>query len=89
MPGVLIIEAMAQTAGIMMLHLASDPNKLPYFMSMDKVKFRKPVYPGEKLRLVAEVLRIRSSSCRVKAVAYVENEIVAEAELMCSLVDKQ
>src|SRR6187431_133259 len=60
MPGVLLLEAMAQTGAVMLMDSEGDSGRIPYFMSMDKVKFRRPVYPGDQLRLEIEVLRIRS-----------------------------
>jgi len=89
MPGVLIIEAMAQTAGILMLRGAENQGKYPYFMSINDVKFRRPVGPGDQLRLEAEVIRLRSNTCLVQGRALVEGNLAAEAKLMCSLVDEQ
>ena len=88
MPGVLIIEAMAQTAGILMLSRRENRGKLAYFMSMDKVKFRKIVVPGDQLILKVDVVRIKSRTIQIRAQAFVEDKIVAEAELMFSLVPK-
>ena len=89
MPGVLIIEAMAQTAGILMLSRPENQGKLAYFMSMDKVKFRKTVVPGDRLLLKVDVVRIKSRTIQVRGVACVEDKIAAEADLMFSLVPKQ
>ncbi len=91
MPGVLIIEAMAQTGGV--LALKSVPpeevkNKVLFFMSIDKAKFRKPVVPGDQLRFELEVLRQRSTVMSLKAQALVEGAVVAEAEIMAMVVDK-
>ncbi len=88
MPGVLIIESMAQTAGILMLSRAENRGKLAYFMSMDKVKFRKIVVPGDQLILKVKVVRIKSRIIQIRAEALVEKKIAAEAELMFSLVPK-
>jgi len=88
MPGVLIIEAMAQTAGILMLSRAENRGKLAYFMSMDKVKFRKIVVPGDQLLLKIDVVRIKSRTIQIRGRAYVEDKIAAEADLMFSLVTK-
>ncbi|MFH1855777.1 MAG: bifunctional UDP-3-O-[3-hydroxymyristoyl] N-acetylglucosamine deacetylase/3-hydroxyacyl-ACP dehydratase [Candidatus Omnitrophota bacterium] len=87
MPGVLIIEAMAQVAGVLMLYKPANSSKLAYFMSMDKVKFRKTVVPGDQLTLEAKVLKIRSKTGQVRTEATVEGKVVAEAELMFALVD--
>jgi len=82
MPGVLIIEAMAQVGGILFLGTMEDwEKKIVYFAGIDKAKFRKPVLPGDQLRLELEVLRIRKNSCKMKGIAYVDNEIAAEAEI--------
>ncbi|MCQ9207788.1 MAG: UDP-3-O-acyl-N-acetylglucosamine deacetylase [Omnitrophica bacterium] len=88
MPGVLILEAMAQTAGILMLSRAENRGKLAYFMSMDKVKFRKTVIPGDQLLLKINVVRIKSKTIQIRSEARVEGKIVAEADLMFSLVSK-
>lgn len=88
MPGVLIIEAMAQTAGILMLSRPENRGKLAYFMSMDKVKFRKTVVPGDQLILKIDVVRIKSRTIQIRGCAFVENKMAAEADLMFSLVPK-
>jgi beta-hydroxyacyl-ACP dehydratase FabZ len=82
MPGVLILEAMAQVGAVFMLQHVEEPEKkIVYFASIDHAKFRKPVVPGDQLRLELELLRLRKNSGKMKGVAYVDNEIVAEAEL--------
>ncbi len=89
MPGVIIIEAMAQTGGIMLLNGEENPdNKLVYFMGMDKVRFRKPVYPGAQLIFECELLRRRATSCKMYGKALVDGEVVAEAELLAAIVDR-
>lgn len=88
MPGVLIVEAMAQSACVLFLSKPDLKDKLAFFMGIDKVKFRKPVVPGDQLELRVEVLRGgRVGKCRGEA--YVNNEIVTEAEFMFAIVDKQ
>ncbi len=88
MPGVLIVEAMAQTGGIMLLDGADNmDNKLVYFMSMDKVRFRKPVFPGCQLVFELELTRKRPTSCKMVGKAYVDGEVVTEAEMMAAIVD--
>lgn len=87
MPGVLIVEAMAQVAGVLMLSKPDNAGKLAYFMSMDKVKFRKTVVPGDQLRLDVEVVKLRSKTGQVRTKAVVDDQLVAEAELMFSLVE--
>jgi UDP-3-O-[3-hydroxymyristoyl] N-acetylglucosamine deacetylase/3-hydroxyacyl-[acyl-carrier-protein] dehydratase len=88
MPGVLIIEAMAQVGGVLMLSPADNRGKLAYFMAADGVKFRKPVIPGDQLRIEVEVGKLRSKTGQVKTRALVDGEVVAEGELMFALVDK-
>jgi 3-hydroxyacyl-[acyl-carrier-protein] dehydratase len=89
MPGVLIVEAMAQTAGVLML--ASLPNrheKLMFFTGIDRAKFRKPVVPGDQLRLELIVLRLRAQYIRLEGKAYVDGALVAEAVISSSLVER-
>ena len=86
MPGVLIIEAMAQTGGILMLHTIDEPeDTVIFFMSIDKVRFRRPVVPGDQLRLEAEVIRLKGRTCKLQGRAYVDGKLVAEGELMASI----
>jgi len=88
MPGVLIIEAMAQVGGILLLRAIPDrENKLAYFMGIDQAKFRKPVLPGDQLRFEVEVLRLRSRACKMQGKAYVGEDVVAEAIITSSIVD--
>jgi UDP-3-O-[3-hydroxymyristoyl] N-acetylglucosamine deacetylase/3-hydroxyacyl-[acyl-carrier-protein] dehydratase len=87
MPGVLILEALAQTAGVLILSRPENYGKLAYFMSMDKVKFRRPALPGDQLCLEIELLRMKARIISVSAKARVEDKICAEAELLFSLVD--
>jgi 3-hydroxyacyl-[acyl-carrier-protein] dehydratase len=91
MPGVLIIEAMAQTAAIMVINsLDVDPqSKLVYFMSIDNAKFRKPVVPGDVLELHLEVIQNRSNVWKLSGIAKVEGVKVAEAEISAMIVDKK
>jgi beta-hydroxyacyl-ACP dehydratase FabZ len=91
MPGVLILEAMAQTGGVLALKSVPQDqvkNKVLYFMSIDKAKFRKPVVPGDQLRFEIDVLKQRSNIMSLKAQALVDGTLVAEAELMAMIVDK-
>jgi UDP-3-O-[3-hydroxymyristoyl] N-acetylglucosamine deacetylase/3-hydroxyacyl-[acyl-carrier-protein] dehydratase len=87
MPGVLMIEAMAQVGGIIMLAGDERKGKLAFFMSADKVKFRKTVEPGDQLRIEAEIVKIRSRTCAITAKTYVGDKLVTEAELMFALVE--
>jgi beta-hydroxyacyl-ACP dehydratase FabZ len=92
MPGVLILEAMAQVAGIMALKsVPADQikNKLLYFMTIDKARFRKPVIPGDQVRFELEVLRARSTVMNFGGKAVVDGAVVAEAEMMAMIVDRE
>jgi beta-hydroxyacyl-ACP dehydratase FabZ len=89
MPGVLIVEAMAQVGGVLLLKDVPDrENKLVYFMGIDEARFRKPVVPGDQLRLELEVLRIKSSTCKLQGKAFVDGQLVAEAVVMSAMVDR-
>jgi len=90
MPGVLIIEAMAQTGGILLLNGIENPDgKLVYFMSINNAKFRKPVLPGDQLVLEVELVNRRSKLCQIKGYAYVDGNLVAEAEMMAAIIDRR
>ena len=88
MPGVLQIEAMAQLAGALLMQELEEHNKLPFLMSIDKVKFRKAVVPGDQLVLEADSLRLRGSVGAVRARARVGGQIVAQAEIRFAVVDR-
>jgi len=89
MPGVLIVEAMAQTGAVLLLDALENPQeKLAYFMAIDKVRFRKPILPGDVLQLKAELIRQRATSCKMAGYAYVDDELVCEAQFMCAIVDQ-
>ncbi len=88
MPGVLMIEAMAQVGGLLILNKPEHRGKIAYFMSVDKVKFRKPVVPGDQLILEVEVGKIRSRTGQMFGKAYVEGKVVCEGELMFALADE-
>jgi UDP-3-O-[3-hydroxymyristoyl] N-acetylglucosamine deacetylase / 3-hydroxyacyl-[acyl-carrier-protein] dehydratase len=89
MPGVLIIEAMAQTSGILILNsLPNFEEKLVYFMQMNNVKFRKPVVPGDQLFLEVELVNKRSKVFMMKGEAFVNDILVAEADFMAGVVDR-
>lgn len=87
MPGVLIVEAMAQTAGILMLNKEENFGKLAYFIGIDNVRFRKTVVPGDQLVLEVEVTRVKSRAGQGRGQAKVDGKLVCEADLMFSLVD--
>jgi UDP-3-O-[3-hydroxymyristoyl] N-acetylglucosamine deacetylase/3-hydroxyacyl-[acyl-carrier-protein] dehydratase len=89
MPGVLIVEAMAQAGGMMLMGAFENPgDKVVYFMSIDKVKFRRPVVPGDQIRFELEMLHFRGRNCRMSGVGYVDGKAVAEAEMMARVMDK-
>ena len=89
MPGVLIVEAMAQVGGCLMMGTLERPEtKVVYFMALDRVRFRRPVRPGDQLRMEVEVLQVRGPTCRLKGVATVEGHVAAEAEMMAQVVDR-
>ena len=89
MPGVLIVEAMAQTGGVLMLSQLDDPDsKVVYFMALDDVKFRRPVVPGDQLRMEVDVVQNRGSTVRLAGKAFVEGQLVAEAGMLARVVDR-
>jgi UDP-3-O-[3-hydroxymyristoyl] N-acetylglucosamine deacetylase/3-hydroxyacyl-[acyl-carrier-protein] dehydratase len=91
MPGVLIIEAMAQVGGMLLMSHFEGQNvddKVVYFMSLDNVKFRRPVVPGDQIRFELEMLQFRGKTCRMKGAGYVDGQVVAEAEMMAMVADK-
>jgi len=91
MPGVLIVEALAQTAGILAFKSVpeEDSKKPVYFLGIDNVRFRKPVIPGDQLRLELEVTRHRQSIWGFKGKAYVEDKLAAEADLLAMLGEEK
>ena len=88
MPGVLIIEAMAQVGGVIMLSKPENRNKIAYFMSIDSAKFRHPVVPGDELRMEVEVQKIRARTGQCAGNAYVGDKLVCEAEVKFAVVDR-
>jgi 3-hydroxyacyl-[acyl-carrier-protein] dehydratase len=91
MPGVLIIEAMAQTGGLLLLTEIPDrDSKLLYFVAVDKARFRRPVVPGDQLRLEIKVLHWRGGDfAKLEGKATVDGQVAAEATLMCKMVDRE
>lgn len=88
MPGVLVVEALAQTGGILLYHSIPDPEKILVFLSkIDNTKFRKPVVPGDQLKLDVRILKLKNKFCHIKGIAYVDGEIVAESEAIASLLN--
>ena len=89
MPGVMIVEAMAQTAGVLVLKSIPDrDSKLVLLVSIEAAKFRRPVVPGDQLRIEMTVIRRKGSVAKMAGRATVDGLLVAEAEVMCKLQDK-
>jgi len=89
MPGVLLVEAMAQTGGILVLNqLPEARGKLTLFLGIDKVRFRRQVRPGDTLRIVCELLSLKKNICKVKGKVYIGDKIVGEGELLLGFFDK-
>jgi beta-hydroxyacyl-ACP dehydratase FabZ len=90
MPGVLIVEAMAQAAGVLVLRTIEDrDDKLVFLVSVDAARFRKPVVPGDTLRLEMTLIKRKGSVAKMAGRATVDGVLVAEAEVMCKLEDKK
>jgi beta-hydroxyacyl-ACP dehydratase FabZ len=87
MPGVIMVEAMAQVGGVMMLAQEENRGKLAFFMAIDNVKFRKPVVPGDQLYLEVELVKARSRTGQVRGKALVDGKVVCEADLMFAIVE--
>jgi beta-hydroxyacyl-ACP dehydratase FabZ len=84
MPGVLQLEAMAQTAGILMIRLLGDQGQgVPYFMAMDNVKFRRVIKPGDQMRIEVEITNLKRRVGRFRAEIKVDGELATEAEMLC------
>jgi 3-hydroxyacyl-[acyl-carrier-protein] dehydratase len=89
MPGVLIIETMAQVGAVLLLGPIKDrAQKLVLFTTIEDAKFRKPVVPGDQLRVEMQVLKRRTVICKMKGKVTVDGKLVAEATLMCQLGDR-
>jgi 3-hydroxyacyl-[acyl-carrier-protein] dehydratase len=89
MPGVLIVEAMAQCGAVLILRDIPDRDKkLFLFAGVDKARFRRPVVPGDQLRMVCEVVRRRSNSVKLHGTATVDGELVAEADMLSVMVER-
>src|SRR5215470_4165103 len=90
MPGVLIVEAMAQTAGVLVLHSIPDrASKLVLLVAIENARFRRPVVPGDTLRMEMKVIKRKASVAKMAGIATVDGQVVAEAEVMCKLADKE
>jgi 3-hydroxyacyl-[acyl-carrier-protein] dehydratase len=88
MPGVLIIESMAQVGGLLLLQDVEDrENKLLYIVAVDNARFRRPVVPGDQLKVEVTVVTWRGPFCKVEGKARVNGELACEASLMCAMVD--
>ncbi len=85
MPGVLIVEAMAQVAGVLVLKSLATKQKVVFLASIENAKFRRPVVPGDQLRIEMKVGRRKASVAKMHGVATVDGQVVAEAEVMCKL----
>ena len=90
MPGVLILESMAQAGGLLLLQEIPDrEKKLLYLASMSDVKFRRPVVPGDQLRVEVNVLAWKGDLCKIEAKAFVESNLAAEAKMLCVMADRE
>ena len=90
MPGVLIVEAMAQCAGVLVLKSIADrASKLVLLVAIENARFRRPVVPGDTLRMEMKVIKRKASVAKMAGVATVDGVVVAEAEVMCKLADKE
>jgi 3-hydroxymyristoyl/3-hydroxydecanoyl-(acyl carrier protein) dehydratase len=90
MPGVLIVEAMAQTAGVLVLKSIPDRhNKLVLLVAIDYARFRRPVVPGDTLRMEMTIVKRKASVAKIAGRATVDGQLVAEVEVMCKLADKE
>jgi 3-hydroxyacyl-[acyl-carrier-protein] dehydratase len=90
MPGVMIIEAMAQTGGLLLLMDIPDrANKLLFFVAVDGARFRRPVVPGDQLRIECNVLAWRGDFCKLEGKATVNGELAAEGTVMCKMIDRE
>ena len=89
MPGVLVVEAMAQAGGIIMMHEIPDrEKKLVFFTGIERAKFRRPVTPGDQLRIEVEVLSFRPRAGRIEGKAWVDGKLACEATLTCMIVPR-
>jgi 3-hydroxyacyl-[acyl-carrier-protein] dehydratase len=90
MPGVLIIESMAQTGGLLLLlEIPDRENKLLFFVAVDGARFRRPVVPGDQLRIEMTVLSWRGDFCKLEGKAFVDGQLAAEGTLMCKMIDRE
>ncbi|HWT81698.1 MAG TPA: 3-hydroxyacyl-ACP dehydratase FabZ [Candidatus Methylomirabilis sp.] len=90
MPGVLLVEAMAQVGGVLLMRSldARAEKKVMYFTGIDRARFRRPVVPGDQIRIEVHMRQLRRQMCRMQCAAYVDGKLVAEAELSSVVVDR-
>jgi beta-hydroxyacyl-ACP dehydratase FabZ len=89
MPGVLILESMAQAGAFLTLNSVDNPmSKNMFFSAVEKAKFRKPIIPGDQVRIEMELLKIRMNAVKLRGIAYVDDKIVTEAIIMANIVDR-
>ncbi len=90
MPGVLVVEAVAQAGGILLYHSVPEPETKFFLLSkIDNTKFRKPVVPGDQLKLRVEIIKLKSKFCHARGTAWVDDEVVAEGEIIASLFPRE
>ncbi len=90
MPGVLIVEAMAQAGGFLILNTVEDPlTKNMFFASIEKARFRKPVLPGDQLRMELKMVKYRLNTCKIEGKAFVDGEVVTEMSYTASIVPRE
>ncbi|HZN53789.1 MAG TPA: 3-hydroxyacyl-ACP dehydratase FabZ [Candidatus Polarisedimenticolaceae bacterium] len=89
MPAVLVLEALAQAGAVLLLsEIENRESKLIYFTGVDEARFRRPVVPGDQVRLTMEVVKLRSRTCKMRGTAEVDGELAAEADIMSALVER-
>jgi len=89
MPGVLILEAMAQAGGLLLLQeIPNRAEKLMYLASMNNVKFRRPVVPGDQMRVEVNIVMWKGDLCKIEGKAFVDGKLSTEASMMCVMVDR-
>jgi 3-hydroxyacyl-[acyl-carrier-protein] dehydratase/UDP-3-O-[3-hydroxymyristoyl] N-acetylglucosamine deacetylase/3-hydroxyacyl-[acyl-carrier-protein] dehydratase len=90
MPGVLVVESMAQAGGILLYNSIPKPDeKLLFLSKIDNLKFRKPVIPGDQIKLEVEIVKLRSRICHIKAKAIVDGDVVTEGDIWASLANRE
>jgi len=90
MPGVLIVEAMAQAGAVLLLHdMPNRAHKLVYFTGIDEARFRRTVVPGDQLRITMEVVKLRPRTCKMRGRAEVDGQTAAEAVILSAMVDRE